>query len=124
MLFIEEKIVFEEGDLVYVDFGEIQEDNHKQFGFRPAVVLCNNVVMRECDTSVVQVIPITSANKLKNVHIKINEGLEKPSFAIPEQITTIDKRQIRKFCGTVSTEVMNKLKKAIYFQLGLKLKEC
>ena len=110
-----------EGNVLFVDFGEI-DGTHLQKGLRPAIVLGHPQILGFSNAPTVQVVPVTASNKLKGIHIKLEDSVfNRISYAIPEQITTIDVRQIQNIKGSISLASMNKIKKAIYRQLGLKL---
>lgn len=55
-------------------------------------------------------------------HININSGehnLAKQSTILLEQIQTIDKSRLKKYIGSVSSEKMNAVNKAMMISLGL-----
>ena len=114
-----EKINF--GDVVYVDFGEI-DGTHCQRGLRPAVVLTNRSTLEHGNPPIIQVIPISTSNKHKKFHVYLDEEvLKKHSFALPEQVTTVDLKQVLNVRGHLSETSLLKIKKAVYKQMALDL---
>lgn len=98
-----------------------------QEGTRPMVIISNNV----CNSvsPVITALPCTSSllkiNKRLPTHVIIEEsdlegtGLTKRSVVMAEQITTIDKRDIVAFLGTIPQKYLNSVKKAARVQLAL-----
>lgn len=107
------------GDIYYVDFGE--GSGSKQGGFRPALIVSNN--MANNNSPVVTVIPLTARTWKKRylpTHVRIfGCGLSRPSMALAEQVETVDKRNLRGKIGRVSDEsVMEQVTKALLIQIG------
>ncbi len=115
-----EKLNF--GDVVYVDFGEIDGITHCQRGLRPAVVLTNKSILEHGNAPIIQVIPISTSNKHKKFHVYLDEEvLSKTSFAMPEQVTTVDLNKVLNIKGHLSETSLLKIKKAVYKQMALDL---
>ena len=93
----------------------------EQSGFRPVVIIQNDVGNRHSTTVIVA--PITSQTDKPNLptHVKVNscDFLEKNSMVILEQIRTIDKKRLKKFKGTISKEDMIKVDQAILVSCGI-----
>lgn len=114
---------YRRGDIYLADLNP--HYGFEQGGVRPVLVLQNNVGNFFCPTLIVA--PLTSHLKklsqpthflLENVR-----GLDKPAMVIAEQITTIDKRRIRKYMGRVDRETMNDLSECLEVSLGLYIPE-
>lgn len=96
-----------------------------QEGTRPMVIISNNVCNNV--SPVVTALPCTSSivkiNKNMPTHVIIDElegtGLTKRSVVMAEQITSIDKRDIVAFLGTIPKKYLNPIKKAAMVQLAL-----
>ncbi len=95
-----------------VIFGEFPDsDGSVQSGYRPGIVIQNNIGNRFSPTLIA--IPLTS--KIKNLdqatHLLIerNEenGLKTNSMLLAEQISTIDKKKVKKV-GTISDRELQK----------------
>lgn len=114
---LKENIKIKRGDVWVADLrGNIGSEQGEA---RPVVVVQNNVGNRFSPT--VTIVPLTS--KLKTnlpTHVLINDlFLTSPSIALVEQIRTIDKSRLMKHLGTLNTNIMNKIDKAIAIQMGL-----
>lgn len=98
-----------------------------QEGTRPMVVMSNNTCNSVSPT--ITAFPCTSSllkiNKRLPTHVIIKEsdlegtGLTKESVVMAEQMTTIDKRDIVAFLGTIPKKYLNPIKKAAMVQLAL-----
>lgn len=107
----------EPGDVYFVDLGE--QKNHIQGGVRPAIVLGDSKILQYSKSRIVQIVPLTTVNKLPNVHIEINEVFLHKSYALPEQVTTVDVSQFLNYKGRISNYALLYVKQAVRAQLGL-----
>ena len=108
------------GDVVQVrlDPGEGSEIRKT----RPAVIVSNHVACRL--DSVIQVVPITGLQDrpLRPFEARIeseSSGLKKPSRAVANQIRTVANHRLTKRLGSLSTEELDAVDRAIAIQLGL-----
>ncbi len=85
------KYIPEQGDIVFLDFNPIK--GHEQSGFRPAVVISNNIFNQH--TKMVIVCPITSNDKDFPTHYKLEDTKEVYGSVLCEHIRSID-YEIRK----------------------------
>lgn len=120
---------FQRGDLIYVNLG-YKNNRSVQQGERPCVVVSNNI--NNAVSPVLLVCPCTSRmSKKKNpVHVTMEKEdvkgfLPKRSIILVEQLISIDKKQILKKMGRVTSgKVMKELNGALIKQLQLdKMKE-
>ena len=92
-----------------------------QNGTRPVIVLQNNYGNFYAPTLIVA--PLSSKTNKKQYlpthYLVETKGLVVPSMVLLEQITTIDKRQIKEYVGTVSDVQMEKINACIEKSLGL-----
>ena len=89
---------------------------------RPALVVSMDVRNRLADDVIV--VPLTTTQRAAPTHVHLDEGeggLDKPSMAKCEQITTIDKSLLIKgpFAGTVSPARIREIEKAIQRAIGI-----
>lgn len=109
------------GDMWLVDFGKSDKVTSKQLGVRPAIVVSNS--RANTYSPVVALLPLsTHINKAKlPTHVVMTEqdGVIKPSFAMAEQIQTIDKTDMIKKLSTITDQTMYRIEKAMLIQLGL-----
>jgi len=110
------------GDVVQVrlDPGEGREIRKT----RPAVIVSNHVACRL--DSVVQLVPITGLQDrpLRPYEARIesdSSGLKKPSRAVANQIRTVAKHRLGKRLGSLSTDELEAVDRAIAIQLGLRV---
>lgn len=96
-------------DVIFGDFPDV--DGSKQSGYRPAIVMQNNIGNKFSPTLIV--LPLTK--KIKNVEQPthtviqkdIDNGLSYDSMLLAEQITTIDKTKVKKV-GKISNRELQK----------------
>lgn len=116
--------IFRRGDIYLADLNPFF--GSEQGGTRPVLVLQNNTGNFYCPTLIVA--PMTSqSNKKRNqpthYHLDHVHGLNEPSVALLEQITTIDKRRVIKYIGKLSREQLDTLNDFIEISLGLYIPE-
>lgn len=108
------------GDIFWAELGEEREGS-LQAGARPVLVVSNDKANEF--SPVITIIPITSKMcKAKlPTHVLIKEcGLSKPSIALAEQITSLNKDRLGRKIGSIQqTAYVSLVKKAIEIQLNL-----
>jgi mRNA interferase MazF len=107
------------GDVFLVNFNPAR--GSEQAGYRPAVVIQNNVGNRHGSTTIIAAIT-TSVNKTYPfmVRLSIGEGgLNKESAVNLAQILTIDKARLENKLGCLSEERMDEVNKALKVSLDL-----
>lgn len=107
------------GDILYAELGAAV--GSEQAGFRPVVVVQNDVGNRYSPTVVVA--PLTS-NIRKNilpphVHVGRESGV-RPSLVLLEQLRTVDKCRLGDKIGHVNKSVMRRVDAAAAISLGLR----
>ena len=80
------KYIPKQGDVVLLDFNPIKE--HEQSGFRPAVVISNNVFNE--NTKMVIVCPITSNEKEFPTHYRLEDAKKVQGSVLCEHVRSID----------------------------------
>lgn len=107
------------GDIYYA---KLVGSGSQQVGIRPVVIYSNNT--NNCYSPTVNVMPITSEMKELCVHVFVEGcGLPKPSMVLAEQITTINKTQLKDKIGRMTGEYMNLIDNAVDIQFGRKVAE-
>lgn len=108
------------GDIFWAELGENAEGS-LQAGARPVLVVSNDKANEF--SPVITVIPITSKMVKAKLptHVLIEAcGLKKPSIALAEQITSINKDRLDRKIGSIQRTVYAGLvRKAIQIQLNL-----
>lgn len=93
----------------------------EQGGIRPVLVIQNDVGNRHSPTVIVLAITgqVNKARLPTHVPVPAGEnGLQKDSVILAEQIRTLDKRRLREHIGTLSPELMERVSNAVKISLG------
>ena len=104
------------GDIYYVR--EIKDAvGSEQKGYRPAIVISNNVGNKH--SKIKQVVYITTKNKNEiPTHVLINSA-KYTSIAICEQIFSVSDERIGRYVGHCTEDEIEKLDKALMISIGL-----
>lgn len=106
------------GEIYYADLSPVI--GSEQGGYRPVVVVQNDKGNKHSTTVIVAPISSRLTKNPLPTHVLIeNEGLEKKSVILLEQLRTIDKKRILEKVGNVSDWNMIEVNKAIMTSLGL-----
>ena len=110
------------GEIYYANLGT--STGSCQSGFRPVLVVSNDTA--NAHAPVITVVPITSQLKAMYMptHVRLPQqtatGLKHTSIALIEQVTTIDKAQLRSYAGRICDErLLEKVAQALQVQLGI-----
>ena len=117
---MDNKTTFNRGDMFYADMP--QGVGSEQSGYRPVIILQNNVGNKHSTTVIVA--PLTSVSHAKaklptHYTMKAENGLEKPSIVLLEQIHTIDKQRLQRYIGKASDKALAGIEYALAISLGL-----
>lgn len=91
------------GELYYADLGT--GIGSEQNGYRPVVIIQNDVGNRHSPTTIVAAISTQikiKANLPTHYHLKPGGGLVQPSMVMLEQIRTVDKTRLVQYIGKLS----------------------
>ena len=80
------KYIPKQGDLVFLNFKPTK--GHEQTGYRPAIVVSNNVFNK--NTKMVMVCPITSNDKYFPTHYNLEDSKQIKGSVLCEHIRSID----------------------------------
>lgn len=108
------------GDMHYADLG--QGIGSEQEGYRPVVIIQNNVGNRHSPTVIIASITSKKDAKPKlptHYYIDAEDGLELPSIVLLEQLRTIDKRRLGDFIGHLSDKHIQGINHALAVSVGL-----
>lgn len=108
------------GELYYADLGT--GIGSEQNGYRPVVIIQNDVGNRHSPTTIVAAISTkinTKANLPTHFHVSPACGLAQPSIIMLEQIRTIDKARLEKYIGKLSSSDMKGLNHALAISIGV-----
>lgn len=107
------------GDICMVDFNPAR--GSEQAGFRPALVIQNDVGNRYSPTTIVAAIS-AAPERLYPFLVRLaagEGGLERDSAVNASQILTVDKARLARRLGSLSAERMREVDRAIKISLGL-----
>lgn len=110
----------QKGDIFYADLGETV--GSEQSGIRPVLIIQNDVGNKYSPTVIIT--PLTSkAKKLAQpTHVAIGKrfGLTEYSYALLEQVRTIDRARLREYVGHADEPVMSRVDTALRVSLNLR----
>jgi len=95
---------------------------HEQRGLRPCVVVSDPEVVADQRFPLVGVVPVTGTAGAGALYPRLEpgpSGLRKPSFALVDQIRSVDKRRIRRAFGRVRPEELRRIDEGLCLYLGL-----
>ena len=107
------------GEVYYVNFDPTIGVEIKKT--RPALIIQNDIGNMHSQATIVAAITSTDREVFPyEVSLKAGEGgLQKDSIVLLNQIRTIDKKRLGKRIGTISSESIKKVDKAIEISIGL-----
>jgi mRNA interferase MazF len=95
---------------------------HEQKGVRPCVVVSAPEVIVEQRYPLVCIVPITGTPGEGALYPRLEpgaSGLTKPSFALIDQLRSVDKNRVTRFLGRVSAEELKSIDEGLRLYLGL-----
>jgi mRNA interferase MazF len=95
---------------------------HEQQGVRPCVLITALEVIRDQRFPLVCVMPITKTPGQGALYPPLNpgkSGLRVKSYALIDQVRSVDKRRITKIFGQIGTEEMKAIDEGLRLFLGL-----
>ena len=95
---------------------------HEQKGVRPCVVVSAPEVIAEQRYPLVCVVPITSTPGEGALYPRLEpgaSGLRKLSYALIDQLRSVDKSRVTRFLGRVSAEELKSIDEGLLLYLGL-----
>ena len=107
-------------DICMVELSEPEFGSYVQGGYRPAVIVSNDMCNRF--SQVITVVPLTSQRKkYLPTHVNLcGFGLRGPGIALCEQVTAVDKKEITKKIGYIYDKgVQNAINRAVCTQIAL-----
>lgn len=108
------------GDIYYADLSPVV--GSEQGGVRPVLIVQNDVGNRYSPTVIAAAITSHREKTKLPTHIEVQGvecGLSKDSVVLLEQIRTIDKRRLKERMGTLDSECMNQIDRALSISFGL-----
>ena len=107
------------GDLFYADLNPVV--GSEQGGFRPVLVIQNDVGNHFSPTVVAAAITSRKAKNSLPTHILLENvpGLAPTSLLLLEQLRTIDRKRLRGYIGRISKEKMLEVDAALAISIGI-----
>ncbi|NLZ52379.1 MAG: type II toxin-antitoxin system PemK/MazF family toxin [Thermoanaerobacteraceae bacterium] len=108
------------GEIYYADLTPVK--GSEQGGIRPVLVIQNDIGNKYSPTTIVCILTSkkNKSNMPTHVFLGQNYGLPKESFALLEQIRTIDKLRLKRKVGEIKDqEIMDQIDRAIHISFGL-----
>lgn len=109
------------GDIYFADLD--RGVGSEQEGCRPVVIIQNNVGNRHSPTVIIAAITSRKETKEKlptHYYVGLENGLDRPSVIMLEQIRTIDKQRLERYVGRLNEEQLSGLDCALAISLDLK----
>ena len=110
----------ERGSVVVVDLEPTLGHEHR--GLRPCVVVSDPEVLTALRYPLVAVVPITGRAGVGALYPAMGEGesgLRQPSWALGDQVRSVDKRCVQRLVGRVSEVELAAIDQALALYLGL-----
>ncbi len=109
---------FERGEVILVDLSDVAGEEHEMHKVRPAVNIQGDVANEKSPT--VTIVPFSSSQHLRqsDIHILIaseEAGIDRSSFALCDQVSTISKKRVRGRLKQLKTSKMKKIYEGIDF---------
>lgn len=92
------------GDVVWADFAPTV--GRKQTGRRPALVVANRDYLELVDDLAV-VVPLTTRDRGWDSHVEVGAALPQRSWAMTEQVRTVDRRRLGALIAGADDETMD-----------------
>lgn len=108
------------GEIYYADLSPVV--GSEQGGVRPVLIVQNDVGNKFSPTVIAAAITSQTEKNHLPTHIDIvpeHCGLSRDSVVLLEQIRTIDKRRLREKMGTLDSQSMSEVNKALSISFGL-----
>lgn len=108
------------GDMYYANLGD--GIGSEQKGYRPVLIIQNNVGNKHSPTVIVAAISSKIGAKAKlptHYYIDAECGLQMPSVVLLEQLRTIDKKRLEGFIGRLSEKHIKGINHALAVSIGL-----
>lgn len=108
------------GDIYYADLSPVI--GSEQGGVRPVVIVQNDVGNKHSPTVIAAAITSKTSKAKLPTHIEVyadQNGLNRNSVILLEQIRTIDKKRLKEKMGHLKKETMDQVNNAINISFGL-----
>ena len=111
---------WDRGTVLWVDLNPAV--GHEQGGVRPCVAISDPAVTSDQRYPVITVVPVTATPGEGALYPPLSPGsggLAKQSYALIDQVRSIDKRRVRRVYGAISEEELKTVDQGLELFLGL-----
>ena len=111
------------GELYYAQLNPVI--GSEQGGYRPVLIIQNDIGNYHSSTVIVAPITSTSNRKAKmptHINIKATGALTEDSMVLLEQLRTIDKQRLVSYVGELNIDTMERINMAAGISIGIELK--
>ena len=113
-------LLVKRGDIYYADLSPVV--GSEQGGVRPVLIVQNDVGNKYSPTVIAAAITSRCDKNNLPTHIEVDAhdcGLAKDSVVLLEQVRTIDKQRLRERMGSLDSDYMGKVNRALNVSFGL-----
>lgn len=113
-------VTFTRGTVVLLDLDPTQ--GREQRGTRPCVVVSDPEVVADQRFPLVGIVPVTGTAADGALYPRLRagtSGLTKPSYALVDQLRSVDKRRVRRVYGAIHDEELAAIDDGLLLFLGL-----
>ncbi len=112
--------MIERGSVVVVDLEPTL--GHEQRGLRPCVVVSDPEVVKSQRFPLVAIVPVSGREGVGALYPELAEGasgLRQRSWALADQVRSVDKRRVQRLVGQVAAAELTAIDQALALYLGL-----
>jgi mRNA interferase MazF len=113
-------VIVERGTVVLVELDPTV--GHEQRGVRPCVTVSDPAINGDQRFPLIAVVPVTGTEGEGALYPELSpgvSGLTKTSYALVDQLRSVDKRRIRRVFGRIASHELSALDRGIELFLGL-----
>ncbi len=113
-------MIVDRGTVVLVEFDPTV--GHEQRGVRPCIVVSDSAVNADQRFPLIAVVPVTATPGQGALYPELlpgRSGLAKTSYALVDQLRSVDKRRLRRVFGRVSSDELAAVDQGLELFLGL-----
>ena len=118
----EKAVILDRGTVVWVNLNPTR--GHEQKGFRPCVVVSDPAVGERQRFPLIALVPVTGTPGQGALYPALQpgpSGLRNRSYALVDQLRSVDKRRVEEALGSVTPEELRLLDLGLYLFLGLQI---
>jgi len=113
-------VIVDRGSLLLVGLDPTR--GHEQRGARPCVVVSDPSVAAHQRYSLIAVVPVTGTpgGGILYPNLEVGEsGLRRPSWALVDQVRSVDKRRVLRVFGRIADDELERIDEGLALFLGL-----